>query len=213
LPAATPDFRELLALLMLSSMSGGFMGSAGGSDLGALGLNPGGNMPGMNMLLAPLMLTLLERLTEQQVDTTPNPPLSTTAPGAAIQGASAPEAEQAPSKPAGMPVQGRISQYSHAGHVALDIAVPVGTKIKSTMAGRVVFAGWNTQGYGNLVIIENGPWRTYYAHLSKIPVKTGEQVKAGELIGISGNTGNSTGPHLHYEIRKYGRLLDPTKFT
>ena len=79
--------------------------------------------------------------------------------------------------------------------------------------GRVVYAGWNDQGYGNLVIIENGPYRVYFAHLSKIPVKVGEKVTAGTIIGYSGNTGNSTGPHLHYEVRKNGYAIDPTSFT
>ncbi|GAP07931.1 membrane proteins related to metalloendopeptidases [Anaerolinea thermolimosa] len=66
------------------------------------------------------------------------------------------------------------------------------------------------QGYGNLVIVENGPYRTYYAHLSEIPVRMGEHVSRGDVVGLSGNTGNSTGPHLHYEIRYEMKPLDPT---
>jgi murein DD-endopeptidase MepM/ murein hydrolase activator NlpD len=76
-----------------------------------------------------------------------------------------------------------------------------------------VYAGWNTQGYGNLVIVENGAYKTYYAHLSSIPVDVGDSVNAGSTIGISGNTGNSTGPHLHYEIRKNGTAINPTAAT
>ena len=70
-----------------------------------------------------------------------------------------------------------------------------------------------TKGTANLVIVENGRYRTYYAHLSSIPVSVGDQVSAGGVIGLSGNTGNSTGPHLHYEIRKDMVPLDPTSAT
>ncbi|MGB9798926.1 MAG: M23 family metallopeptidase [Thermanaerothrix sp.] len=107
------------------------------------------------------------------------------------------------------PVQGRLTQEFHAHHRGIDIAVPVGTPVKTTISGRVVYAGWNNQGYGNLVIVENGPWRTYYAHLSEIPVQVGQWVEAGEVIGLSGNTGNSTGPHLHYEVRQQGMPVHP----
>jgi murein DD-endopeptidase MepM/ murein hydrolase activator NlpD len=81
------------------------------------------------------------------------------------------------------------------------------------MDGKVISAGWNNQGYGNLVIVENGSYRTYYAHLSSIPVSVGDSVTAGTTIGLSGNTGNSTGPHLHYEIRKDNVPIDPTSMT
>ncbi len=107
------------------------------------------------------------------------------------------------------PVQGRLTQEFHAHHRGIDIAVPVGTPVKTTISGRVIYAGWNNQGYGNLVIVENGPWRTYYAHLSEIPVQVGQWVDAGEVIGLSGNTGNSTGPHLHYEVRRQGVPVHP----
>lgn len=111
--------------------------------------------------------------------------------------------------PATWPVQGRLTQDFHSAHRGIDIGVPVGTPIRTTLSGRVVYAGWNAQGYGNLVIVENGPWRTYYAHLSEIPVNVGQWVQAGEVIGFSGNTGNSTGPHLHYEVRRSGVPVHP----
>lgn len=111
--------------------------------------------------------------------------------------------------PQGSPVNGVLTQTSREGHIALDFGVPVGTSIKSTMDGKVTFAGWNTEGYGNLVIVENGEYQTYYAHLSAIPVTVGQNVSSSEIIGISGNTGNSTGPHLHYEVRKNGVAIDP----
>ncbi len=119
----------------------------------------------------------------------------------------------AQSVPRGLPLQGRISQGSHGGHVAIDYATPTGTPVRATMAGKVSYAGWNTEGYGNLVILENGPYKTYYAHLSEIPVSVGQIVQPGMVIGLSGNTGNSTGPHLHYEVRLNGKQVDPQPFT
>lgn len=113
------------------------------------------------------------------------------------------------SAPEGAPVNGVLTQTSHDGHVALDFGVPIGTSVKTTLEGDVTFAGWNNEGYGNLVIVENGAYKTYYAHLSNIPVNVGQSVKTGDIIGLSGNTGNSTGPHLHYEIRKNGIAINP----
>ena len=113
------------------------------------------------------------------------------------------------SMPQGTPLNGVLTQTSHEGHVALDFGVPVGTNVRTTMAGKVTYAGWNNEGYGNLVIVENGPYKTYYAHLSEIPVKVGQTVMEGDRVGLSGNTGNSTGPHLHYEIRKNGIAINP----
>lgn len=115
------------------------------------------------------------------------------------------------STPRGTPVNGVLTQTSHDGHVALDFGIPVGSNVKSTLEGKVTYAGWNNEGYGNLVIVENGAYKTFYAHLSSIPVKVGQIVSEGDVIGLSGNTGNSTGPHLHYEIRKNDVALNPLK--
>jgi murein DD-endopeptidase MepM/ murein hydrolase activator NlpD len=115
--------------------------------------------------------------------------------------------------PSGTPLVGRLTQGSHAGHVAIDFGVPTGTPVRATIEGRVIEAGWDSRGYGNLVVVENGSYQTYYAHLSEIPVAVGQAVQAGEVIGLSGNTGNSTGPHLHYEIRYGGRPVNPTAST
>jgi murein DD-endopeptidase MepM/ murein hydrolase activator NlpD len=115
--------------------------------------------------------------------------------------------------PLGLPVHGPLTQDFHPGHNGLDFGVVVGTPAKATMPGKIVYAGWNNQGYGNLVIVQNGNYQVYYGHLSQIPVQVGETVAAGETIGLTGNTGHSTGPHLHYEVRKDGKPIDPTAFT
>lgn len=94
-------------------------------------------------------------------------------------------------------------------HQGLDFAVVVGTPVKSTKSGTVTFAGVQ-RGYGNIVIVDHGKGETSaYAHLSKIHVKVGQQVRQGEVIAKSGNSGNSTGPHLHFEIRKNGKAINP----
>ncbi|NUM48252.1 MAG: M23 family metallopeptidase, partial [Anaerolineales bacterium] len=150
----------------------------------------------MNGPIAPLMMTLMELLMSQEITSD--------------TGDSQAQISQA--VPNGLPVQGRFTQYFHEGHNGIDLAIVTGTPIQTTMDGTVIHAGWNNQGYGNLVIVENGPYRTYYAHLSEIPVEVGQTVRAGEVIGLSGNTGNSTGPHLHYEVRYNGHALNPEEF-
>ena len=115
--------------------------------------------------------------------------------------------------PNGYPLKGVITQTFHSSHHGIDFGVPVGTPISSTMDGEVLFAGMSNDGYGNLVIIGNQEYKTYYAHLSSIPVFPGEFIKAGTIIGYSGNTGNSTGPHLHYEVRLNNKAVNPELFT
>ncbi|MEW2588063.1 M23 family metallopeptidase [Streptomyces virginiae] len=105
-------------------------------------------------------------------------------------------------------------------HSGQDFAVPVGTPVKAAAAGVVVKAGPNGGGdgpaYGNAIVIKHGN-NTYsqYAHLSKIQVKVGQKVSVKQRIALSGNTGNSSGPHLHFEIRttpNYGSALNPVAF-
>lgn len=95
------------------------------------------------------------------------------------------------------------------GHKGLDIAAALGDRIVSVAAGEVVFAH-EAGDYGNLVIVEHaGDWRSYYAHLERIRVKVRQQVQQGEIIGEAGTTGESTGPHLHFELRYRDRPVDP----
>ncbi len=108
------------------------------------------------------------------------------------------------------PTSGVITQGYWYGHRAIDIGNSIGTAIIASDAGYVSFAGWTDIGYGYLVVLDhaNG-FRTYYAHLSQIYVVEGETVYAGAVIGAMGSTGNSTGPHLHYEIRYNGYPTNP----
>jgi len=99
------------------------------------------------------------------------------------------------------------NDYLGAAHPGIDIAAYLGMPIVAADNGVIVYAGWSqnrdgTPGYGNLVIIDhlNG-WHTFYGHLSQINVTCGEHMIRGELLGLAGSTGNSTGPHLHFEMR------------
>ena len=108
------------------------------------------------------------------------------------------------------PVKGPISQYAHPGHMAIDIAVPVGTPVEAADRGTILMAGWSSIGYGFRVVIDHHiDYITLYAHLSNIYVHEGQVVAKGQVIGLSGATGNVTGPHLHFEIRDFGILTDP----
>lgn len=94
-------------------------------------------------------------------------------------------------------------------HAGVDIRVPTGTEVKSMAPGRVRFAGTMT-GYGRVVWVDHGPSvMTVYAHLSEIRVRTGQDVGAREVLGLSGSSGNARSPHLHFEIWRWGREVDP----
>ena len=97
-------------------------------------------------------------------------------------------------------------------HKGIDIASPYGSDVFCAAKGKVVFAG-QKGGYGNCVIVEHGNGlATLYGHLSKVIVKANQEVKVGELIAKSGNSGRSTGPHLHYEVRKNNTPINPRLF-
>ncbi|WP_406427975.1 M23 family metallopeptidase [Streptomyces sp. NBC_01589] len=111
------------------------------------------------------------------------------------------------------------SRWAHK-HSGQDFAVPIGTRVEAAHSGVVVKAGPNGGGdgpaYGNAIVIKhsNGMY-SQYAHLSQIDVRIGQAVQTGEKIALSGNTGNSSGPHLHFEIRttaNYGSAVNPVMF-
>lgn len=105
------------------------------------------------------------------------------------------------------------SVYANGLHSGIDIGVPVGRAVVASRSGRVDIAGWDTSGYGNLVAITSaGGFRTLYAHLSNIGVRPGQEILSGQLIGETGNTGNSSGPHLHFEVRESGQPVNPRRF-
>jgi len=98
-------------------------------------------------------------------------------------------------------------------HYGQDFEVPYGTDVHATGNGTVIEAGWNSMGFGNFVVIDHGYGiRTTYGHLSRINVPKGLKVKRGDLIGQSGNTGTSSGPHLHYQIDQFGQHRNPIYF-
>ncbi len=126
------------------------------------------------------------------------------------------------SVPLGFPVFGRItSRYGYRldpfskryeFHRGIDIKAPRGTPVRATADGKVIYAGWR-YGYGRTVIIRHSyGYKTVYAHLHRIKVKRGKWVKAGDVIGYVGSTGKSTGSHLHYEVRKRGKSLNPYSY-
>jgi murein DD-endopeptidase MepM/ murein hydrolase activator NlpD len=106
------------------------------------------------------------------------------------------------------PFRGRAAM-----HAGIDLAGPIGTPIYATADGVIGRSEWNSGGYGNLVEIEHGQGiQTRYGHLSRLIARPGQRVRRGELIGLMGSTGRSTGSHLHYEVRIDGRAVNPTPF-
>ena len=115
-------------------------------------------------------------------------------------------------KPGGTQLTSRFGSRWGGQHTGIDIGMSTGTSIKASDGGKVTFSGWKGS-YGYLVIIdhENG-YQTYYGHNSKLLVKQGDRVYRGQVISKSGATGNVTGPHLHFEIRKNGTPVDPLNY-
>jgi murein DD-endopeptidase MepM/ murein hydrolase activator NlpD len=108
----------------------------------------------------------------------------------------------------------RIDPIYHtaAFHAGMDFTAPTGTDVYATGNGKVLLSGWNN-GYGNCIEIDHGyGYVTLYGHLSKISVHEGQVVKRGDIIGLVGSTGKSTGPHLHYEVRLNGKVMNPANF-
>ncbi len=127
--------------------------------------------------------------------------------------------------PSGYPLKINRTITSHYGlrkhpnkknmqlHTGIDFRAKPGVKIYATADGAVEFAGRHSSGYGNLIILNHSlGFRTIYAHLSRILVKSGQVVEKGHYIGLTGNSGITTGPHLHYEVTFIQRTLDPKHF-
>jgi murein DD-endopeptidase MepM/ murein hydrolase activator NlpD len=124
-------------------------------------------------------------------------------------------------RPSLWPVNGRL--LSHFGtrndpfsgernfHAGVDISATRGTAIRATADGVVTHAEW-AGAYGKLIIVKHGNLQTYYAHLSRIDVVEGQEVRRGEIIGASGGTGRATSPHLHYEVRNGNSPVNPYSF-
>lgn len=119
-------------------------------------------------------------------------------------------------KPVGnAPVTAPYGRYKKSGkpHHGIDWGVPTGTPVRASRSGKVVVAGWSTTGFGNHIRIDIGNGVIeIYGHLSQLNVRVGQTVRAGDVIGKSGSTGNSTGPHLHFEVRKGGTAVDPASY-
>jgi murein DD-endopeptidase MepM/ murein hydrolase activator NlpD len=120
--------------------------------------------------------------------------------------------------PADGPISSRFGRRLHPifhtwrMHAGVDIGAGYGTPVRAAAAGQVVVAGVIT-GYGNAIVVDHGDGiATLYGHLSRFGVRRGAQVDAGEAIGAVGNTGNSTGPHLHFEVRVNGTPVDPLPY-
>ena len=97
-----------------------------------------------------------------------------------------------------------------SGHLAIDIGLVIGEPIYASDSGVVVFSGWSNGGYGYVVVIDHGTgYQTLYAHLSGVAAGCGQSVVQGQTIGYGGNTGNSTGAHLHFEVRYLGGFVSP----
>ena len=126
-------------------------------------------------------------------------------------------------RPAGLPVRTNAISSSfgtrwhplmggYRFHAGIDLAAAMGAPIFATSSGTVAAAGW-CGGYGNCVTIDHGDGCfTLYGHLSRVDVATGQRVGSGQALGLVGSTGNSTGPHLHYEVRINGRPVDPVQY-
>ena len=167
------------------------------------------------------MAKLFEKQLANPIDSTP--PITATAPMApphpTLPPATPPIGELPPGPHFAMPVIGRATSgygervdpiHHNTGlHPGQDLAAPTGTRVGAAAAGEVVHAG-PAGTYGNLVTIRHDDgFETRYAHLSAVHVKTGDRVAVGQDVGAVGTTGHSTGPHLHFEIRKEGKALDP----
>ncbi|POX60852.1 peptidase [Streptomyces sp. Ru62] len=190
----------------------------------AVGADPGLIHPGLKLSIggkaAP---ATAQPATPESTEPAAPKPTESAAPEATRQAAPKPAAQPA-SAGYTLPVAGATvgtgyhvagSMWSSGHHTGVDFVVPAGTPLKAVAAGTVVSAGWGG-AYGNQVVIKlNDGYYAQYGHLSQLSVSAGQTVTAGQQVGLSGATGNVTGPHLHFEIRTtpdYGSDVDPVAY-
>jgi murein DD-endopeptidase MepM/ murein hydrolase activator NlpD len=180
---------------------------------------PGGSLPIVPREVAPPVALAPRPVARPQIPTLPLQPPATTRPAPAqpvparpAQPVPQPVRPPAPA-PTGRlswPTRGVITTYFSSWHPGIDIAAAMGTNIGAADGGTVTFAGWNTWGYGNRVVVDHGNgYSTTYNHLSVISVRAGQSVGKGQQIGLMGSTGRSTGSHLHFEILRGGGFINP----
>jgi murein DD-endopeptidase MepM/ murein hydrolase activator NlpD len=116
-------------------------------------------------------------------------------------------------RPVTGPIGDRFGWVGGRRHTGLDFPKPMGAPVGASGVGVVGFAGWNSGGYGYLVVVRHRlGFETWYAHLSRITVGPGQTVEGGSRIGYIGSSGRSTGPHLHFEVRRFGTPIDPVPY-
>jgi peptidoglycan hydrolase-like protein with peptidoglycan-binding domain len=129
----------------------------------------------------------------------------------ALSVAALPRVPFALTRPVRAPTGDRFGPRGLRFHAGLDFPAPSGRRVRAAAAGRVVFAGWDPSGFGNLLVIDHGNGvRTRYAHLSRFAVRRGAYVARGQVVGRVGATGRATGPHLHFEALIRGANADPS---
>jgi murein DD-endopeptidase MepM/ murein hydrolase activator NlpD len=165
------------------------------------GLSAGSNLlPGAKIVVPGGVKPFMPRVVEAQANRAP----------AAGQGYAGPAPNFAANGNFGWPTRGVISQGYAWYHRGLDIANAIGIAVAAADGGYVTYAGWSPVGYGYMVMIDHGNgFSTLYGHLSQWYVDPGQAVARGQIIGAMGSTGNSTGPHLHFEVRYGGAPVNP----
>jgi murein DD-endopeptidase MepM/ murein hydrolase activator NlpD len=143
----------------------------------------------------------------------PKPAASAYNPITVIKDLINPDADNVPANKMFWPAKGIITQYYTWRHHGLDIANKQGTPIYACDAGTIVHSGWSKAGYGNMIEIDHGGGKhTRYGHFYQLSVKVGDVVKRGQVIGLMGTTGKSTGPHLHLEVRINNVTYNPLSY-
>ncbi len=187
------------------------------------GLRPGEALqPGRQLIIPGGELPIAPKPVPTPPPARPAPAPARPAPAvpAAPARSQAPPAQQLPAPPPSLPpaptgrlswpTRGVITTYFSGWHPGIDIANSLGTPIGAADGGTVIWAGWDNTGYGYRVVINHGNgYSTTYNHLSVISVRVGQSVGKGQTVGLMGSTGNSTGPHLHFEVLRNGVFVNP----